>query len=138
MYIVRYADDFKIFCRNYDDAKKVFTAVKMWLKERLKLDISENKSKIINLKRNYSDFLGFKIKAVKKGNTYVVRSHISDKALQRETERLIEQIKLMEAPANTKKGQLGVHYYNYKVWGIHNYYQYATHIKSDYAERQSS
>lgn len=85
MYIVRYADDFKIFCRSYEDAKKVFIAVKKWLGERLKLEISEDKSKIINLKRNYSDYLGFKIKAVKKGNSYVVRSHMSDKALKRET-----------------------------------------------------
>ena len=44
MYIVRYADDFKIFCRKRSDADKIFTAVKKWLKERLKLDISEEKS----------------------------------------------------------------------------------------------
>lgn len=50
MYIVRYADDFKIFCRNYKDAQKAFEATKKWLKERLKLDISPEKSKIVNLK----------------------------------------------------------------------------------------
>lgn len=33
MYIVRYADDFKIFCRKRNDADKIFTAVKKWLKE---------------------------------------------------------------------------------------------------------
>lgn len=131
MYIIRYADDFKIFCRSYEDAKKVFIAVKQWLNKRLKLEISEDKSKIINLKRNYSDYLGFKMKAVKKGNSYVVRSHMSDKALIRETSKLLEQIQLMEAPANTKKGRLGVYCYNCKVWGIHNYYQYATHISQD-------
>lgn len=131
MYIVRYADDFKIFCRKHTDAQKVFIAVKQWLSERLKLDISEDKSKIINLKKNYSDYLGFKMKAVKKGNSYVVRSHMSDKAMKRETEKLLEQIQRMEAPSNTKKGRLGVYYYNCKVWGIHNYYQYATHISQD-------
>lgn len=131
MYIIRYADDFKIFCRSYKDAKKVFIAVKQWLNERLKLEVSEDKSKIINLKRNYSDYLGFKIKAVKKGSSYVVRSHMSDKALIRETSKLLDQIQLMEAPANTMKGRLGVYYYNCKVWGIHNYYQYATHISQD-------
>nr|HAQ8352576.1 group II intron reverse transcriptase/maturase [Enterococcus faecium] len=41
IYLVRYADDFKIFCRNYNEAKKVFYATKMWLQERLKLPISE-------------------------------------------------------------------------------------------------
>ena len=68
MYIVRYADDFKIFCRKRSDADKVFMAVKLWLQDRLKLQISEDKSKVVNLKRHYSEFLGFKLKAVKKGN----------------------------------------------------------------------
>lgn len=66
MFIVRYADDFKIFCRKRSDAIKIFEAVKMWLKERLNLEVSEEKSKIVNLKKNYSEFLGFKLKAIKK------------------------------------------------------------------------
>ena len=32
------------------DAENVFIAVKQWLNERLKLEISEEKSKIVNLK----------------------------------------------------------------------------------------
>ena len=88
MYIVRYADDFKIFCRKRSDADKVFVAVKQWLKDRLSLEISEEKSKVINLKRRYSEFLGFKLKAVRKGGKFVVRSHMSDKAVKRETEKL--------------------------------------------------
>ena len=35
MFIVRYADDFKIFCRNAIDADKIYHAVEGWLKERL-------------------------------------------------------------------------------------------------------
>lgn len=68
MYIVRYADDFKIFCRSYADAKRTFEAVKDWLETRLKLEVSPEKSKITNLKKNYSEFLGIKLKAVKKEN----------------------------------------------------------------------
>lgn len=67
MYLVRYADDFKIFCRKRSDANKIFIAVKAWLWDRLKLEISVEKSKVINLTKSYSLFLGFKIKAVKKG-----------------------------------------------------------------------
>ena len=83
-YIVRYADDFKIFCRKHSDAVRLFAAVKAWLKERLNLDISPEKSKIVNLKHEYSDFLGFRIKVHKgKKNQYVVISHIASKALQK-------------------------------------------------------
>ena len=67
VFIVRYADDFKLFCRNKQDADKIFVATKKWLKDRLGLDISPEKSKVINLKRQYSVFLGFKLKVHKKG-----------------------------------------------------------------------
>ena len=40
VYIVRYADDFKLFCRNHTDAVKIFEATKKWLKKRLKLEIN--------------------------------------------------------------------------------------------------
>ncbi len=56
IYIVRYADDFKIFCRDYNTARKTFQAVTKWLKERLSLDISTEKSGITNLEKNYMDY----------------------------------------------------------------------------------
>ena len=131
MYIVRYADDFKIFCRKRSDAEKVFTATKKWLWDRLKLQISEEKSKIVNLKRHYSEFLGFKLKAVKKGKGYVVRSHMSDKALKRETEKLIDQTKYIQNPKNAREEGTAVSIYNSMVWVIHNYYCHATDVTLD-------
>ena len=55
--MVRYADDFKIFCSNRKDAKRAYEATKAWLHDRLKLEVSEEKSKIVNLKKGYSEFL---------------------------------------------------------------------------------
>ena len=131
MYIVRYADDFKIFCRKRSDANKVFVAVKQWLQNRLKLQISEEKSQVVNLKRHYSEFLGFKLKAVKKGNKYVVRSHIKDKAVKKITEKLQEQVKKIQKPKYNKQSVLEVHRFNQMVEGIQNYYQYATEVNID-------
>lgn len=37
MYIVRYADDFKLFCRDYATARKVMCATKLWLAENMHL-----------------------------------------------------------------------------------------------------
>ena len=85
MHMVRYADDFKIFCSNRKDAKRAYEATKAWLQDRLKLEVSEEKSKIVNLKKGYSEFLGFKLTLMKKGTSYVVKSHICDKAKQRES-----------------------------------------------------
>lgn len=136
MYIVRYADDFKIFCRKRSDADKIFIAVKKWLKERLKLEISEEKSKVVNLKKNYSEFLGFKLKAVKKAGKYVVRSYMSDKAVKRVTDKLINQVKLIQHSKNSTEQIMQIKQYNSMVFGIHNYYRYATVINHDCMKMQ--
>ena len=136
MFIVRYADDFKIFCRKRSDADKVFIAVKQWLKDRLSLEISDEKSKVVNLKKHYSEFLGFKLKAVRKGGKFVVRSHMSDKAVKRETEKLKEQIKAIEFCKDTDDEIKQIKQYNYMVFGIHNYYRHATLISLDCAAIQ--
>ena len=131
MYIVRYADDFKIFCRKRSDADKVFIAVKQWLQDRLKLQISEEKSKVINLKKHYSEYLGFKIKKKKKGNKYAVRSHMRDKAIQKVTDELIEQVKKIQKPKDNRQSTMEICKFNQMVDGVQNYYQYATHINID-------
>lgn len=132
MYIVRYADDFKIFCRKRSDANKVFIAVKQWLYDRLKLEINSEKSKVVNLKKNYSEFLGFKIKVVNKGGKKVVKSHMCDKAIEREAEKLIEQIKHIQRPKNVYNEAFSLNKYNSMVMGMHNYYQFATDVNSDF------
>lgn len=131
VYIVRYADDFKLFCRKRSDAKKVFIAVKDWLKDRLKLEISEEKSKIVNLKRHYSEFLGFELKAVKKRKKYVVRSHMTPKAKAKETQKLVEQVKRIAHTQDRDDEAKQITLYNSMVIGIHNYYRFATMIASD-------
>lgn len=131
-YIVRYADDFKIFCRKHSDAVKLFEATKAWLKERLRLDISPEKSKIVNLKHDYSDFLGFRIKVHKgTGNKYVVISHIAPKALDRIKDTAKEKVKAIQHSS----GEIGeykvINDYNSFIMGIHNYYRMATAASPD-------
>lgn len=57
-YLVRYADDFKILCKDGKTAEKWYHAVRLYLKDRLKLDISPEKSQIVNLRKRESEFLG--------------------------------------------------------------------------------
>ena len=44
MRIVRYADDFRIFCPTKDCAERTLVAVTQWLKERLRLEVSPEKN----------------------------------------------------------------------------------------------
>lgn len=134
MHIVRYADDFKIFCRNKDEADRIFVATKEWLADRLKLEISEEKSKVVNLRKHYSEFLGFKLKLMKKGQSYVVVSHICDKAMKRETDKLIEHVKKIARPKDDNDRAVLINEYNSMIMGMHNYFQIATCVSSDFAK----
>ena len=134
MHLVRYADDFKIFCATRSDAQKAYEATKKWLWERLKLEVSEEKSKIVNLKRGYSEFLGFKITLMKKGASYVVTSHICDKAKKRETDKLKCQIKKIAHPKGDEERKVLINEYNSMIMGMHNYFQIATCVSSDFAD----
>lgn len=137
-YIVRYADDFKIFCRKRNDAVKLFEATKQWLKIRLGLDISPEKSKIVNLKRNYSEFLGFKLKAKAKGKKtngdakYVVTSHISDKSSRKILDSADELIRDILRHSDKETAYRCIGQYNAFVLGIHEYYSIATEASKDF------
>ena len=82
MYIVRYADDFKVFTNSHKSAIRIYHATKGYLKNQLNLDISTEKSAITNLRKRKSDFLGFSLKAVTKRNKYVANTHIMDKKMK--------------------------------------------------------
>ena len=138
-YIVRYADDFKIFCRTKKDAENIFIATKKWLKERLSLEISEEKSKVIDLRKQYSEYLGFRIKLMPKGkmynNTtkYVIKSKLSEKARKKIIQEGKDYIKQIQHSEPTKQKQR-ISQYNAYVMGIHNYYSMATTIANDLKE----
>ncbi len=135
-YIVRYADDFKVLCRTRSQAFRMNYAIKDFLMTRLHLETSEEKSKVINLKKNSSEFLGFSIKAVRKGKTrfgYVAKSNMSKKAKLNASNKMKEAIKAVQKhPSNQT-----VWNFNTIVMGIQNYYSAATRITINLNELNS-
>lgn len=129
-FFIRYADDFKIMCKDIKTAKKIFIAVKSWLKDRLGLEISEEKSKIINLTKSYSNFLGIKIKLRKKNNSYTVKSHICDKAKQNIKEKLRFQLEWVRRFKTFNE----INKLNSIILGVHKYYAMATHVNKDFSD----
>ena len=102
MYIVRYADDFRIFCRNKEDALRTKEAVTAWITERLRLS-----------------------------GRYAVQSHICDKKLELERQKLVEQAKRIARPSKGKRPLDEIRLFNSMVLGIQNYFQLATCISID-------
>lgn len=133
MWIVRYADDFRIFCKTRSDAEKTKIAIEKWLKDRLRLDISSEKIRIVNTRQKPMEFLGFSIKVrkKKKDTKYVVDSHISPKALKDKSDKLANQVKVFCKFKDSDQGAKEVVIYNSMVLGIQNYYRIATNVASD-------
>lgn len=131
MYIVRYADDFRIFCRTKDEAERTMKAVTQWLMERLHLEVSPTKTRIVNVKHRYSEFLGFKMKVFRRANKYVIKAHIGDKQLEHARQKLVAQAKNIIHPKKEKHERGEISLYNSIVLGLQNYYSIATCISED-------
>ncbi|WP_054637867.1 group II intron reverse transcriptase/maturase [Thalassobacillus sp. C254] len=132
-YLVRYADDFKIMCRTYQEAKRFYYATVDFLKSRLGLDINEQKSNVVNLKRNASEFLGFKLKIVKQRQArygYIAKTSMSDKSVMKTKNLLKDRIKEIQQYPTTKTVQR----FNTTLIGIQHYFRYATTIYTDLTE----
>ena len=128
-YIVRYADDFKILCRDRTSAQKWFHAVKLYLKDRLKLDISPEKSQVVNLRKRKSEFLGFTIRANKKGKGRVAHTGIKEKKKQKIKSEAKQYIKRLKKWPTTEHALR----YNSFVLGVHNYFNRATHVNIEFS-----
>lgn len=101
---------------------------------KIKLDISPEKSKIVNLKESYSDYLGFKLKVRQKSGKYVVTSHMCDKAFKKAQKKISDAIVKIQHPENEKKQYEAIQRYNSIVAGLHNYYCIATCVSLDFGK----
>ncbi|QNO13364.1 group II intron reverse transcriptase/maturase [Alkalicella caledoniensis] len=129
-YLVRYADDFKVFARNSQTAYKWFYAIKKYLKDRLKLDISPEKSKVTNLRKKKSDFLGYRLKANLKGSKYVAHTYMKKKkktAIKQGLKEAIKKIKQSPTRENAMK-------LNSMIMGLHQYFKYMTHVFKEFSD----
>ena len=110
------------------------TAATMWLKDRLRLEISPEKTKVINLKKQYSEFLGIKMKLLQKKSKLIVQSRISDKAVKRIKAEAKQKLKNIVRPTKGTTEARAILNYNAFVMGEHNYYQMATGVCIDFRD----
>lgn len=140
---VRYADDFVIFTKNRQTAIRIKEATIKWLSERLKLEVSKEKTKILNLKRKYLNYLGFKIKVKPKGlkrngkTKYVVDARMSDKAVAKTKQDLRNTVKLIQHTAGNDR-KTAIDRYNAVVIGKQNYYGIANNVTIDFQKIHNS
>ena len=96
--------------------------------ERLGLEISPEKSKIVNLKKRWSDFLGFKLKLHTKSRKWVVKSRMTEKAFLKCKDTIRAAIRRIARNPSTPN----IMRFNAIVLGLHNYYKAATYVYTDF------
>lgn len=130
VHIVRYADDFKLYCKDRVSAIKMYNATVKWLKERLNLEVNQEKSKVTNLKKQHSEFLGIKMKLKYWENRWTIQSNITDKAKDKIISDIRHQLRKI------KKYNYGKYVYdlNAMILGYHQYYNMATMVFFDFRD----
>ena len=138
MHIIRYADDVRIMCANRKDAERTLYGLAEWLKKRLDLNVSMEKTRIVNLRKQSGEFLGIEIRTKRKGEKDVVVSHMCHKAIERTKVALKEQIKVIQRSGSKNQAIANIQKYNAEVRGVHNYFCMATDITTDCQEIHNS
>lgn len=132
IYLVRYGCSVKIFCRNYNDAKRTLIATKLWLLSNL--NIEDINASITDLNRGFSNFLGVKFKLQQKGNKFVITSCLSDFVKDNIVVKLRQSWKRITNPSNQKYIDKNISLFNSSVIGLHKYFSMATMVSKDFSE----
>lgn len=129
-YLIRYCDDFVIITNNKINAERWKDRTAKFLKNKLRLTLSIDKTSITNAKKKCIRFLGFEYKAVKgKSLTgYVTRTLPDRNKVYDKVDKILKEVKMLRAI--TKKEMLihKINIVNSMIRGIINYYKGCTWV----------
>ncbi|MEW6103842.1 MAG: group II intron reverse transcriptase/maturase [bacterium] len=129
-FLIRYADDWVVITNSLENAKKLKRRISVFLKSRLKLKLSEKKTKITNAKKRGLKFLGFQIKARagKSRSGLIINSKPDRDTFKRKVSDLRKSIHGFKKVRDINKLIHKINLHNAKVQGIVNYYRITTGI----------
>ncbi|KEF39441.1 Retron-type reverse transcriptase [Schinkia azotoformans MEV2011] len=129
-YLVRYADDWVLITSSRRNAEKWKYKITKYLKERLKLTLSEEKTLITDIRRRPIKFLSYEIKAIngKAKKEHILVSKPNQQRLKEKVSEIHKTIKKIKGA--TKKNDL-IHWINLinsKIRGLIQYYECTTKV----------
>ncbi|MDO4757116.1 MAG: group II intron reverse transcriptase/maturase, partial [Parabacteroides sp.] len=129
-YYVRYADDWVILTDSKEDAEKLKYKAKRYLKDTLKLDLSEEKTLITNVKSKPIKFLGVEIRLVNKNGRWVNQVSPEKQRFKRKMESLSRELFMLRKTATWDKDRLiqNITRVNAIIVGLLNYYDMCDQI----------
>lgn len=129
-YFVRYADDWVILTDNQEDAEKLKYKAKRYLKDTLKLELSEEKTLITNVCSKPIKFLGVEIRMAKKNGKLVNKVSPERVRFQRKMEDLSRELFYIRKTSTLDKERLiqNITRVNSIIVGLINYYSMCDQI----------
>ena len=126
-YNVRYADDWIIITPKRYEAERMKKELTKYFKHRLKLDLSDEKTKITDMRKNGAEFLGFVIRAEKprtadKDSVNIVGKPFPNMTkLSAKITKICDEIHAMKTMKHTSDRIAQIQYINSVIMGIAEY-----------------
>lgn len=129
-YFVRYADDWVILTDSKESAEKLKHKAKKYLSDTLKLELSEEKTVITNVRTTPMKFLGVEVRLVKRNGRWVNHVEPERIRLKRKLESLKREIfYLRKANSKDQKRLIqNINRVNSIILGLVNYYKMCDQI----------
>lgn len=122
-YLVRYADDFVVITNSREDARWWKMQIQEFLWNRMKLNLSEEKTLITDVRKKYVHFLGYQYKLVKgkalKG--YIPRTLPDKDRLEKKVNAIVDEIKRIPLNYSREQAVHEINLINSKLRGLINY-----------------
>lgn len=126
-FLVRYADDFVIVCKNKLEAKQIKAGIADYLHENIGLTLSDEKSRITHIDKGF-DFLGFNFRKYTKRGLPKSAKQIRDKLLitpqKEKVHNLLRDCKRVIKENRSAKQDTLIHILNPKLLGWSLYYRH--------------
>lgn len=130
-YLVRYADDWILLTNTKRNAEKWKSRITDYLKSNLKLELSQEKTLITNIKRKPIHFLGFTYKVVREGTKmrgYKPVTKPQRERLDRKMQEILKDIGMLEISMPKEETVDKISRINMKIRGLINYYNAASQV----------
>jgi group II intron reverse transcriptase/maturase len=130
-YLVRYADDWVLVTNSRRNAEQWKWRITKFLKEELRLKLSEEKTVITNIREKAIHFLGFEYKIVPSGKArkgYTTCTKPDIKRIRAKIKEVHKNIKKIRKAKDDNEKIFQISRVNLMIRGIINYYQSATRV----------
>lgn len=127
-YLIRYADDWVVVTNSKRNAEKLVYKYEKYMRNTLKLELSNLKTKITNVRSKAIEFLGYRYKQVRGKATkgYISRTKPIENKLDKKITELLRDIKRLKKCKDTETLISDINIINTKIRGLVNYYQVTT------------